>query len=71
MTMIDGIAVCVICRDTFELGHHYEFHVSVCRSQRRQYVKMHPEDKKRAIDMVEGYMREYLPGVLIGHGETI
>lgn len=69
--MIDGMAICVICRETFDFGHHYEFHVANCRSIRRPYTKMDPQIKKQAVDMVENYMRTNLPGILIGYGETI
>jgi len=69
MTMIDGLAVCVICRETFAFGQHYEYHFTACRQKRRTYVKMNPEEKKQAVELVESYMRSNLPGILLGHGE--
>lgn len=69
MTTLDGVAVCVICRETFEFGHHYEFHVSMCRDRRRNYVKMDPKIKQQAVELVEGFMRSNLPGILVGYGE--
>lgn len=70
MTLSDGMAICIICRETFEFGHHYEFHVTMCRAKRRQYVKMDLEVKKQAVELVEGYLRLNLPGILVGFGET-
>lgn len=69
MTILDGSAICIICRETFEFGHHYEIHVSLCRTKRRNFVKMSPDLKRKAVEMVEGFMRVNLPGVLIEHTE--
>lgn len=65
MNLIFGIATCFICGEQFDLGHHYEYHMSACINKRRVYKKMSSEVKRQIVERFELAMNEYLPGVLI------
>lgn len=66
MNLINGIAVCFLCGEQFDLGHHYDYHMSQCLSKKRFYIQMPKAEKRRIVEQFEAAMAVYMPGVLIG-----
>ena len=71
MTLLNGLAGCIYCGETFDLGHHYDFHMALCRVKKRTYSKMEPKLKRQLVANMENYIRTYIPTAFIGYGETI
>jgi len=71
MNIVDGLATCFLCAETFDLGHHYEFHIVECRRKVRKFKPMPRSEFNSIVKTFESKMREYMPGMLLGHGETV
>ncbi len=69
MNIIDGQATCFLCKDKFDSTQYYQFHIAMCRDKKRVYTPMNPLIKKTIVEAAEAFMRDSLPGFLIGYGE--
>lgn len=66
----DGFSYCVYCYESFAIGHHASYHLSLCRDKERIYVPMKKDKKILIVNAVESAMRDCVPGALIGYGEA-
>jgi hypothetical protein len=65
MNIVNGFASCFLCGEAFDLGHHYDYHMALCREKKRIYVRMDKEAKRIIVERVEAAMDAYCPGFLI------